>query len=143
MGFVRHPHYWVMTFDGPLTGLEIGVRILSGTGHVELDSRDATPESPLSAVDLFVGQVHSWNLEYPDGRAVPVNFEAFMAHDKEFIKLITGAWIRDVVPMPYPHQPPAPAAAPVEREPDLSHLAELAELQAAEPVEAEPVAAAV
>jgi hypothetical protein len=114
-----------MRFDPGLTvgpdPLEIRVRGLSGHGWFALAALD-DDTLPLSAVDLFMQQVDRWNLEHTDGRSVPVTSAAFMDHDLEFIKTVTAAWIREVLPAPYPAAPPVE-----EEEPDLSLLADLSQ----------------
>lgn len=101
MAYVRLPALYTMEFaDFP--GLHIAVRGFTGNAVVELNEVGATVEQPMPAVGLFMDLVDSWDLKYADGLSVPVTLKAFLGHDLEFIHGVLVAWIRDVLPAPYP-----------------------------------------
>jgi hypothetical protein len=129
MGFVRGPAFYNLTFEGEFAGLEIRLRSMSANEWAAMPA-EATLDRPLLAAGNFVGQVDRWNLEYPDGRTVPVTLNDLMNHDIAFIETIVRSWMRDVQPLPHPGTVPAvvvepPPAEPAVEEPDLSELAGL------------------
>jgi hypothetical protein len=115
VAYVRPVAFYLMEFTGELAGLNIRVRGLDANGRVELAKLEVTADNPLPAVDLFIRQVDRWDLEYADGRTVPVSLSAFLEFDMSFIQRVTATWVRDVVTAPFPAQPALfPAASPEE-----------------------------
>jgi hypothetical protein len=108
--YVWSPDLHTMRFD---SGVQVEVVSLSGQGWIDLGETGATAEKPLPAAALFMEQVQRWNIDYPDGRAVPVTLAGLLSLNIELIRLLVGSWVTEVAPIPHSTARPAPVGAPV------------------------------
>jgi hypothetical protein len=111
--YVWSPDLHVMRFD---SGVQVEVMSLSGQGWIDLGETGATADKPLPAAALFAEQVQRWNIDYPDGRAVPVTLAGLLSLNIELIRLLVGSWVTEVAPIPHSTaRTPAGAPAGVEQ----------------------------
>lgn len=96
--YVWTPDLHVMRFD---SGVQVEVMSLSGQGWIDLGETGATADKPLPAAALFAEQVQQWNIEYADGRAVPVTLAGLLSLNIELIRLLVGSWVTEVAPIPH------------------------------------------
>ena len=89
MGFKHHAKAFTLVFDDPdLEGLVVKARSMS---LAELNDDD------LRVYESFANALVSWNLEYEDGRPVPMTLEALENYpDVAFISGMTEAWFKAV-----------------------------------------------
>jgi hypothetical protein len=89
MGFRHQAKTVTLVFDDPdLEGLVVKARSMS---LAEVNDDD------LRVYEAFANALVSWNLEYEDGRPVPMTLEALESYpDVGFVSSMTEAWFKAV-----------------------------------------------
>lgn len=57
-------------------------------------------KDPLQWIDIFIECLDSWDLQYADGRTVPLTRNGFMGHNIVFVEKVVRQWMNNAIVFP-------------------------------------------